>query len=90
MDNSFASRFRKAWNVFFNKDPTPYRYTDGPGSSYPPGHLRRRQKEKSTLSRADFWCERRDLNPYVKTHAPQTCASADSATLAFRLEQLTV
>lgn len=40
MDNSFASRFRKAWNVFFNKDPTPYRYTDGPGSSYPPGHLR--------------------------------------------------
>lgn len=40
MDNSITSRFRKAWNVFFNKDPTPYRYADGPGYSYPPSHLR--------------------------------------------------
>ena len=29
------------------------------------------------------WCERRDLNPYGLPHAPQTCASAGSATLAF-------
>ena len=30
------------------------------------------------------WCEKRDLNPYGCPHAPQTCASADSATLAYR------
>ncbi len=29
-----------------------------------------------------FWCEGRDLNPYGCPHAPQTCASACSATLA--------
>ena len=29
------------------------------------------------------WCEKRDLNPYGCPHAPQTCASADSATLAY-------
>ncbi len=32
-----------------------------------------------------FWCEKRDLNPYGCPHAPQTCASADSATLAYRV-----
>ena len=29
-----------------------------------------------------FWCERRDLNPYAEAHAPQTCLSANSSTLA--------
>ncbi len=27
-----------------------------------------------------IWCEGRDLNPYGCPHAPQTCASANSAT----------
>lgn len=40
MDNSITSRFRKAWNVFFNKDPTRYRYDDGPGSFYRPDRIR--------------------------------------------------
>ena len=29
------------------------------------------------------WCEGRDLNPQGYPHAPQTCASASSATLAY-------
>ncbi len=29
------------------------------------------------------WCDRRDLNPYPLGHAPQTCAYANSATIAF-------
>ena len=29
-----------------------------------------------------FWCDRRDLNPYPCGHAPQTCAYANSATIA--------
>ena len=29
------------------------------------------------------WCEWWDLNPYVKTHAPQTCLSANSSTLTY-------
>ena len=40
MDNSITSRFRKAWNVFFNKDPTRYSYDDGPGSFYRPDRIR--------------------------------------------------
>ena len=40
MPNSIVSRFRKAVNVFFNKDPTRNRYDDGPGSFYYPGRLR--------------------------------------------------
>ena len=28
------------------------------------------------------WCDRWDLNPYGLPHAPQTCASACSATIA--------
>lgn len=28
------------------------------------------------------WCGRWDLNPYDLSHAPQACASADSATAA--------
>ena len=31
------------------------------------------------------WCGRRDLNSYGLPHAPQTCASAYSATAAFAL-----
>lgn len=40
MDNSIVSRFRKAWNVFFNKDPTPFGYSEGPGSFYRPDRPR--------------------------------------------------
>lgn len=40
MANSVTSRLRKAWNVFFNKDPTPFSYADGPGFFYPPNLLR--------------------------------------------------
>ena len=29
-----------------------------------------------------YWCERRDLNPYCLQHEPESCASANSATLA--------
>ena len=54
MDNSITSRFRKAWNVFFNKDPTRYRYDDGPGFSYPPGHLRLGYIGDKTLATAIY------------------------------------
>lgn len=40
MPNPIISRLRKAWNVFFNKDPTPFSYSYGPGSFYPPGRMR--------------------------------------------------
>lgn len=40
MPDSLTSRFRKAWNVFFNKDPTRFRNDYGPGYFYPPNHLR--------------------------------------------------
>ena len=42
MDNSFSSRFRNAWNVFFNKDPTPLRgnYDIGPGYALRPDRMR--------------------------------------------------
>lgn len=35
MPNSFSSRFKRAWNIFLNKDPTNY-YRDGPTSYYRP------------------------------------------------------
>lgn len=35
MPNSFSSRFKRAWNIFLNKDPTPHR-RDGPESYYRP------------------------------------------------------
>ena len=41
-------------------------------------------KKTIRLDGSFFWCEKRDLNPYGCPHAPQTCASADSATLAYR------
>ena len=33
--------------------------------------------------RCSYWCGQWDLNPYGLPHAPQTCASASSATLAY-------
>ncbi len=42
-------------------------------------------KQKILLSddkRIFSWCGRWDLNPYGCPHAPQTCASASSATAA--------
>lgn len=35
MTNSFSSRFKRAWNIFLNKDPTSY-YRDGATSYYRP------------------------------------------------------
>lgn len=35
MTNSFSSRFKRAWNIFLNKDPTSY-YRDGVTSYYRP------------------------------------------------------
>ena len=48
------------------------------------GGRRREGKEKTALLRLlSRWCERRELNPYALwTHAPQTCLSAYSSTLA--------
>ena len=40
MPNSIISRLRKAWNVFSNKDPTQFSYSDGPGSFYRPDRPR--------------------------------------------------
>ena len=34
------------------------------------------------IHKALCWCDRRDLNPYPCGHAPQTCAYANSATIA--------
>ena len=39
-------------------------------------------KEKPGLENPDFWCGRWDLNPYGLPYAPQTYASACSATTA--------
>ena len=39
-------------------------------------------KEKTGLENPDFWCGRWDLNPYGLPYAPQTYASAYSATTA--------
>lgn len=36
MEESFASRFKKAWNIFFNRSPTEYDSSIGPSYSYPP------------------------------------------------------
>lgn len=54
MNNSITSRLRKAWNVFFNKDPTPYSYSDGPGSSFMPGHLRLGYRGDKSLATAIY------------------------------------
>lgn len=34
MANSILSRFKRSWNIFFNKDPTERYYNTGPGYSY--------------------------------------------------------
>lgn len=39
MDNSIAQRFKKAWNAFFNKDPTPI-WNVGAGYSSRPDRMR--------------------------------------------------
>lgn len=39
MPNSIISRLKKAWNVFSNKDPTLYSYSNGPGSFYRPDRV---------------------------------------------------
>ena len=46
------------------------------------GFLSILSKEKPGLFNPDFWCGRWDLNPYGLPYAPQTYASACSATTA--------
>ena len=46
------------------------------------GFLSILSKEKTGLENPDFWCGRWDLNPYGLPYAPQTYASAYSATTA--------
>lgn len=53
MDEPFSSRFKNAWNVFFNKDPTPYeQYHDiGPSYYYRPDRVRfTKGNEKSIVT----------------------------------------
>ena len=40
------------------------------------------KKHRKTFVFDARWCDRWDLNPYGCPHAPQTCASACSATVA--------
>ena len=50
-DLSFGSRLKNAWNAFFNKDPTTYWRTVGPGNAYRPDKTRfSRGNERSIVT----------------------------------------
>ena len=51
MDMSMSSRFKRAWNTFFNRDPT-HSYNDtGPGYFYRPDRTRfSRGNERSIVT----------------------------------------
>lgn len=46
---SIGSRFRKAWNAFMNRDPTPRRYDYGAGSYYRPDRPRFSRGNERTI-----------------------------------------
>lgn len=48
MPNSFSSRFKRAWNIFMNKDPT-FRYSEGMTSYYRPDRRRRVIQNEKTI-----------------------------------------
>jgi len=51
MENSFGSRLKRAWNAFFNKDPTRSWVDVGAGSSYRPDRMRfSRGNERSIVT----------------------------------------
>lgn len=51
MEDSFGSRLKHAWNVFFNKDPTVFSVHDGPSYFYRPDRMRFvRGNERSTTT----------------------------------------
>lgn len=51
MENSFASRLKHAWNVFFNKDPTDYYKNVGTSYTYRPDRSRlTRGNERSIVT----------------------------------------
>lgn len=51
MEKSSGSRFRRAWNAFLNKDPTPVYYNDvGPSSSRRPDQVRFSRGNDRTLA----------------------------------------
>ena len=45
-------------------------------------------KKRTSEKLKFFWCDGRDLNPYPLGHAPQTCAYANSATIASRFRNV--
>ena len=64
MDMSMGSRFKRAWNTFFNRDPT-HSYNDtGPGYFYRPDRTRfSRGNERSivTLFNMFDWMKTSDI-----------------------------
>lgn len=51
MDNSFGARLKHAWNAFFNKDPTPVKWSEGSIYSYRPDRPRlTKGNEKSIVN----------------------------------------
>lgn len=49
MDASIGSRLRRAWNTFFNRDPTPYYRDVGPGTRYHPDRTRLSVKNERSV-----------------------------------------
>ena len=55
MEDSFGSRLRKAWNIFFNKDPTGYStYDYGSSTSFRPDHTRLNVRNERSIITAIY------------------------------------
>ena len=54
MENSFGARLKHAWNAFFNKDPTPTRWSDGSIHSYRPDRPRLTKGNERSLVNAIY------------------------------------
>lgn len=54
MEQSITSRFKKAWNVFFNKDPTEMRQDIGISYSYRPDRVRMTRGNERTIITAIY------------------------------------
>ena len=55
MEDSFGSRLRKAWNIFFNKDPTGYSTNDyGSSTSFRPDHTRLNVRNERSIITAIY------------------------------------
>lgn len=53
-NNSFASRFRRAWNLFLGRDPTTKYRNYGASSYYRSGHIQKRMRGEGTIASAVY------------------------------------